>query len=544
MLNIISSSDYNFSIRINALLSAKNPLGGDEGQFISVDLDFGDSKPCSQCRIPVQDLSKFNWEDIDLRCQYNSKYSPTRIKRAIANKIRFAICNDHIRSITSVVFDKTGIYKIADKPVFCVGKEVICSPLLDKSSLEFNTDKVLERMDIDTNLNEKDSIEQMLALVGLCHEPGMVILSQVAVYLMRRIYADIGIKPCVCVFLYGETGKKKTTYSSFLTQIYNRASGIKNPVRLNASIPAAVSLLAEARDCVTIFDDLFPADSKNIRNKQEETLGEIIRFIGDGTVPAKVRGKNVKTFEPECGVLFTGEYIVGTGSDAARIFPVEMQNVDGELLSYFQENPLIVSTFYYYFMIWIIEKYDDITEFLKAKDDEYHKSNFEMHGRLKRTLYFLDSSFACIMCFCTEKGYLSVEEAEEIQQSFQDIIIDIALKQQHMVDEKIPEATVSDDYLSYIAKCYNDGTIFYANNYNEYTEGLHDGVIHNGCLCLRGEWLSKVFPNIPLNKIADSLTVQRALVRGKQASKQISNLKGKRFYFILLTALCNQTENN
>ena len=60
---------------------------------------------------------------------------------------------------------------------------------------------------------------------------------------------------------------------------------------------------------------------------------------------------------PRCGVLFTGEYLIGTGSDAARLFPVEMQQPDGVKLKYFQDRPLVISTFYYFYISWFVSHY-------------------------------------------------------------------------------------------------------------------------------------------------------------------------------------------
>ena len=131
-------------------------------------------------------------------------------------------------------------------------------------------------MDIDSNLSEAEAVSQMIDLLSLSPNAGRVILAQKLVYFMRQAYVDAGKAPCVCVFLFGKTGTQKTTLSSFLTQTYDRSKGIKSPPRLNASIAAAVQLLMKSSDDVVVLDDLFPADSDQIRSQQEELLIEVL----------------------------------------------------------------------------------------------------------------------------------------------------------------------------------------------------------------------------------------------------------------------------
>jgi len=71
-----------------------------------------------------------------------------------------------------------------------------------------------------------------------------------------------------------------------------------------------------------------------------------------------------------------------------------------------------------------------------------------------------------------------------------------------------------------------------------FDDGIHDGVIHNGCLCLRKNQLSGFFPNVALDTVIDSLVRQNAIERGSdKVEKQIAATGGKRFYFIPLTRI-------
>jgi len=52
-------------------------------------------------------------------------------------------------------------------------------------------------------------------------------------------------------------------------------------------------------------------------------LVDITRIIGDKSGRARMKGNEVMSKKPECGVILTGEYLIGTGSTAARLLPIK-----------------------------------------------------------------------------------------------------------------------------------------------------------------------------------------------------------------------------
>lgn len=490
--------------------------------------------------MPCIELDKYNFRIINSRIRFSGKISAGKANRNIADFIKERLCDKDISTQEKYRIDKVGLFKVKDEAIFCLGNEVVTSYNGNAQFLEFDTQGIASHFNIDSQMNESDAIRAMFTLICCCRTPGAVITAQQITYILRQAYVDAGLKPCLCVVLYGETGKMKTTFSSYMTQLYNRADGIKSPVRLNASLPSAISIISEARDCVVVLDDLFPADSTEIRRKQEETFSEIVRCIGDGTTPAKMHGKSPKSINPLCGVLFTGEYFIGQGSDAARIVPIEMEDINGEQLKFFQDNPLIVSTFFRNFIQWAIDNYKEIVDFLVMKLNEYRSNNIDIHRRLQDTLYYLDTSYFLLLSYCCEKDFFSDSEAKTMHKAFLKKVIEIIRSQDQRVGKKIPVADTTVDYWEYIRSCYKAGKIFYAENCNEYQDGVHYAVIYTNYLCIRKEWFEESFPNNEASEIAASLYELGVLEKGKKSySKQISKLNGKRFYFIRLEELNN-----
>jgi len=306
---------------------------------------------------------------------------------------------------------------------------------------------------------------------------------------------------------------------------------------LNASVPAAVSLI-KGKIGVQPLDDLFPADSVQIRGKQEETLSEITRYIADGVEPARMRGKTVSLDPPTCGVMFIGEYIVGTGSDAARLLPVEHTQPDSEKLKWFQDHPLLVSTFYRGFIQWYITHYFEIRELLTEWLDIYRHTSFGVHDRLRETHYFLGTAYAILLQYASELGVVSEQDAQKMYGSFCDLLTDLVEDQQQRVDQGKLNVRADIDYLAAIRTLYKNGKFRLADNAKIFDDDSYDGVLHNGCLCLRKNRLSGFFPNVALDRVIDSLESQNAIERGSdKIEKQIAATGGKRFYFIPLISI-------
>ena len=503
---------------------------------IQMQLIFNDQTNSDTFTIEFTELSCVQWRNLDPRCWFNPNVSNAVIQRYLESAVRSGMDSAPQREVFQL--NNTGVSVIDGKAVFCIGGKVVQPPSDIMSRKIITRQDIGKNLDIDINLSEGKAVSGIFDLVSLSPDPGRIILTYKILYLMRQAYIDAGAKPNFCIYLYGKTGTKKTTFSSFLTQMYNRRKGIESPPRLNASISAAVKILTEISDDTIVLDDLCPAESNQIRRQQEETLIEITRFIGDGTVPARVRGKELLSDSPKCGVIFTGEYIIGKGSDAARILPVEMMVPDGERLKFFQDHPLIVSTFYYFFIKWFIENYKNIVMLLKEWLINYRKVSLGVHDRLQEMHFFLNTAFAMLMQYGDDKNFLSHTDAIRLHSSFRNLLTRLVMQQDRRVQKKQTEASKVQNYLGHIRELYTSGQLTIASDTKQFDERQHDGLLHRNRLYLRGNRLLAYFPGLTIEDIADALDDQGALETGTKArTKQISSLNGMRFYVIPISRL-------
>lgn len=497
-----------------------------------------DNKQCSKV-FPVRhsELDKLRWQDLDERGRFNPEVPLSKAQRYLADSVweqLLAAPRNKVFQLT-----KTGLSKVDGESVYCAGEKVILS--LTKALPSFKVESQLQttHLDIDDEISEAEAASEIFGLIALSHTSGQIMLAYKLLWLMRQAYMDVGMRPNFCLHLYGKTGTQKTTFSTFLMQLYNRKSGITNPPRLDASIAAAVKILQGVTDDVIVFDDLYPAKSDRIRHQQEETWIEIIRYIADGTVPARMNGQKLSTNLPQCGVIFTGEYVIGERSDAARFLSVEMRQPDGIKLNHFQQHPLTVSTFYYFFLTWFISNYDDIVKILKEWTDYNRATKLGVHDRLQEVYYFLRTAYGILLQYCFDKKILSEEVAHKLYSSFNCSLLQLVRQQNQRVGfGNMPGKVVSTDYFTCLRSLYKDGKLSIAPNINKFNQNLHNGLIYDNRLYIRRKAFSIFFPQDNVDEIITTLLDEGILEKGiNKHSKQISKLNGMRFYVIPLKHL-------
>ncbi len=529
----------NFCPEVLAVANIYSDANAEPVANVKLRLLFWNGQYSKEFTEPLSCLDNTKWLEHDIRSRLHPEVSPSKAQRYLVDYVRSELPTAPVEKLYRL--NQIGVHVIDSEPIFCTGRELVISPTDKKNRANVELEPIPFNLDIDSTLSEKEAVAGMLELISLSPNAGRVISTYCLLYLMRKVYEATWKSPCCSLFLYGLTGTKKTTISTFLTQVYNRNKGIASPLRLNSSIPAALKIMYEKSDCVVVLDDLFPSESNDIRRKQEETLFEITRIIADGIEPGRMHGKLVAKAPPTCGVLFTGEYLIGTGSNAARLLPVEMTPIDGEKLKQFQDKPLIVSTFYYYFIKWFISNYNDIADLLRQWLEIYRGVHLNVHLRLQETHYFLNTAYALLLQYCYDINIISEQEAKFFHLSFLSLLTSLVQTQnERAIRNNLSEPCLIDPLVR-IRTMYHDGGFSIAESTKQFTGG-HDGLIHDGCLCLRGENFRKKVCTSPLStnydKVLGALEAQGALKRGKdKRTIQIYGTSGKRFYAIPLEKL-------
>jgi hypothetical protein len=488
--------------------------------------------------IPLQGIKKMDWTNIDSRCVLNPDVPKT--SEHIANLVHLSAHDAPLEEAT--IIDRLGTHVIEGKAVFNTGDRLIWPDnLTDKPNVIWKPTPNI-RLAIDPKFSEENAVEGMMRVVDLSPESGKVLFSQGLMYIQLEAFVAVGIKLRCIVFLHGFTGNKKTTYSAFHSQLHNRNEPLKSPVRLNASVPAAVNLLYEKSDCVVVLDDLFPAKDNEVRRWQEKTLLEITRVIADGIEPARMRNCRIAKTPPRCGVIFTGEYYTGTGSDAARLLPIEFKTpIDNNEMTACQREPLMLSTFYDYYIKWYIANYDRICALLKEWFVKYRSVKSDVHPRLQEAQFCLETAYKLFLTYCEEKGFITVETALNEYNAFYNHLRTIVAEQNVRVNQGLGGAPRQVDYLQVIRSLYLDRRFCLAESPKDFEVKLHDGITHKEYIYLRQDRLVakiRTFePTAEFDDVLKSLKTQYALKTGGDSNSRKIAGSRLRFYAVRLSML-------
>jgi hypothetical protein len=525
----------NFKPRVKCLV--KSESDGEIENLIHFNCDFADDTESEMKTIALDELDSIKWHNIDMRCQLNPDCH--KALKYLAAIMRADLPNAPV--VNEYLFCREGIHFIEKKPIFCIGDGLI--PSLDVSKeILIRLEDIPKRLAVDNGCSGRQAVTGMMKVVNLSPSAGKIILSHCLLNIMRAAYAEVYKVPRCILFLVGLTGTKKTTYAAFMTQMYDRDKGIASPFRLNSSSPAFEQILYDANDCVVVLDDLFPAQSSETKRKQEKTLNDLIRIIGDDSGRAIKKGDGIVAKTPRSGAMVTSEYLVGTGSDAARLLPISFSTpIDNAKLSECQREPLIVSTFYKFFIEWFIAHYNEIKALLTKLLSESRSVHLGVHDRLQETHFCLSSAYNIFLQYCVAKGFTSLANAKVQYCSFRGMLTDLVKKQNERVNMGSEKESGKADYLCIIRTLCKDRVFRLADDITKLKE-KHHGLIHDNCLCLRGMKLMpeilKSVPNANLNAVIRSLTEQEALKPGSDRNSiQISGGGGIRFLAIPLKKL-------
>jgi len=502
-------------------------------------LVFTDGAEDEEFTVPLQDLDKLCWPEIDLRC-IPSPDVP-KANEHIASIIRSECFEATLEKMGNI--DRLGTHIADDIPVFNRGDMLIWPEgLANPPAVKWKPDPNF-RLAVDPNYSERKADAGMLRIIDLSHETGRFVFSFNILNVLREAFVRAGVVPRCILYIYGFTGIKKTTFTNFQSHIYNRDKPLEPPTRFNASVAAAVKLLYEKSDCAVLMDDIYRAEDKEIHRQQEKTLLEITRVAGDGIEPARMRGQRVAKAPPRCGVLFIGEYCIGKGSDAARMLPIKMTiPVDNDKLSACQREPLMLSTFYDYFIKWYISNFDNICELLKEWVAVYRSTKTGIHDRLQETQFCLEAAYKLYLTYRMEKDFISEADSLDEYDSFYNQLRTHIVKQNDRVNQ-VTKINPNVNYLAMISTMFRTKRFQLVESVKDFVVKEHDGIIHKEHLYLRSDKLMKRIRTIEsaaeFDEVLDCLKKHNALKTGPNSnSRQIHGCRRSlRFYVIKLAML-------
>ena len=509
-------------------------------RFVRIKLRFQEEE--KEVLVRLSELERLDWFELDQRCLVNYQYR--KVREYIANVIRNGI--EKVPVEVRYKVDRLGIMYIGDRRVFVAGDRVIARSSDINSMPDIDTSAIPFKLDIDTEISVKEAIEGMEELICLNPEVGEVVVAHVISGIIRAAFKEVRFTPSTVLMVVGESGMLKSNYISHLAQLYNRADKIRPNTRLNSTKRFIEDLLYQYRECTAVIDDLHSAESRDIKRINENTAEEIIRRIGDDTGRGYKIGHESVQNDFMGNVVFMGEYITGKKSTLPRMLVVEItKKSGGEILDKYQRHkPLLVSTFYYFFIQWYVDHFEDIRDGIDRGLTSFREAskNSNLHGRLQDTQFYLKISYMSFLEFCKDSGYISKEESRSKYDRFC-LQLRGLIQAQYARFMQDNEGTENKDMdcLKIIRELYKSNRFCLAKSISRFNPQKHDGLVYDNykSLCLRGECIDRIaeenFSRISKKQIIQILKEKNALKL--VAEKNTVQIEGKRFYAIKLSAL-------
>lgn len=391
---------------------------------------------------------------------------------------------------------------IEDKHIFCLGNDVI-NPINDIKYIP-TSDKSLKPS------NEKENyLKWIYKFCSLDKDNMPVLLLSVIVAIIRPLLKEAGINDLFVTYIYGETGKGKSTYSKLLTEIY---ANTKNYLTLSSDIIGLRELMLQTKDFVMLADDLNISGSSRIQASKEAKISEIIQQAANGD---KVKYKKEESYFE--GLLFvTAEYVLNSQSTINRCILVNIvKNMNTGMLDYLKENQGLYIKFIKDFIKYIYNNFANIVKDIKycnvTRQTQRNNNEDAFAGimRIKRTEKTLRIAFRTVTNFLKEEIQVEDYILDKIKEMFQNSITTCINNTKEYVRKENTEAgtkyidkiiellpTISDNQYDYLY-----GQPYYAKNYKEYLQrNENDNTCYlfknKDCICFKGEDIIDYFKKL------------------------------------------------
>lgn len=358
--------------------------------------------------VKAAEASKFNWIQ---RCS-GSRISFGPGRSYFPHYISFLLSQNNYHYIRNYV--RGGWKQYSNQWIYVTSTECISSQLLNEGYKSLNNGQ-FNLIDID----ERTIFECSMNAFNLCKNPESItplwLYVQLGFFSSLFEYANF---PTRFVLAYlGKSNTKKTSIVNVLTSILGNYDNYKPLLNFKSTQGGVEKMISEYQDCCITIDDLHPTTNKIQKDKMMAILESVIRLIGDGIPPHRMNTKRIHN--PKVGVIITGEEeLEQVYSSKTRVFTVHTnaEQCNLEILSYFQDNPCILSTYLHNLIKWVCNNTEDVLNIISTNMNS---------GRLKYRDIFpvprlCDNAvqlmiMASIICrYAYSIGYFSHEKGKDL----------------------------------------------------------------------------------------------------------------------------------
>ncbi|MEE1255678.1 MAG: hypothetical protein UHN47_04095 [Lachnospiraceae bacterium] len=187
-----------------------------------------------------------------------------------------------------------------------------------------------------------------------------------------KLFQEAGFPIRYLLFLNGKTGSMKSTIGKILFLPFQER-GRRETRRIDSDTMTSMErrIVGGGTDNITFIDDYAPQGTKVKANEMKNRLEYVIRMVGDGATKSRSNA-NLEDIQGEgvAGIVAVAGEIKGEGlSSSLRCMYTYMQReeVNLEIVSYFQGNEAAFPTIYAHFISFIEREWPQIIDYIRRE---------------------------------------------------------------------------------------------------------------------------------------------------------------------------------
>lgn len=224
----------------------------------------------------------------------------------------------------------------------------------------------------------KNTFETALKMTNICDDKSitlpMFLFTHLGILCTPYELAEVPIKGVMA--LIGTTNSRKTSLALCMTRIFNRNNLKTADISFESTLGGLEKESSKYSDSVFLIDDIHPTTSKKNYQKMMESLEFILRRYGDRIPKTRMTdfmtNKTDGTYDVSGVCLLTGEDIGGVQSSMTRtlILEIDKFSVRNEILSFYQQNPYVLTSYLYDFITYVTKNFELVVSFIKQRVPE------------------------------------------------------------------------------------------------------------------------------------------------------------------------------
>lgn len=400
-----------------------------------------------------------------------------KVNSMVANYVRGQLLEANTKTI---IIRRTGFQPVGEHLVYVHDGAV--SP---SSDMLFQTGKTILN---NPHLNDTQALVGALGFLDMCPRDELILTLWLYAHLgpLFQIFEAAGFTPRFLIILAGQSGSLKTSMSMALFRLY--ADQTLTPEASFKDTPTSLEIrMGELNGRVLVIDDFRPPVSDRYSKGPVELMESIVRFVGDNIHKSRSNSKlgKAQEFTPSGCVLITAEDVSGSFSSLLRclVLSIEREDIDGNLLRLYQDNPYLISSHLSRFLAWVGQLGEQVIRMIQDNFDT-ERSYFRTVVHELRlvdtavTLMLVAQIICRYACDCSAMG---VEEAQQFASRCRNAITEAVVASEARSCEADPVAL----YINALISLMDSGEVSIASSQASYTGGIHDGFFKNGKIWMK-----------------------------------------------------------